>query len=67
MKEHEKKLLAEYVSNAHAYGRKIRFWAASNKKKVWKELLDAEVDWINVDKLKKFKRFYSDYSTLTVK
>ncbi len=58
----ERKKLHQYVMQAHASGRKIRFWAATNKETVWKELLDAGVDWINVDKLKKFRRFYSGQS-----
>lgn len=63
MPDDEKEKLRQYVAQAHAAGRKIRFWAATNKKKVWKQLLDAGVDWVNVDKLKKFRRFYSGYST----
>ena len=55
MKEPEKKRLRNYVKQAHASGRKIRFWAATNRKKVWTELLDAGLDWISVDKLNKFR------------
>ncbi len=58
MPEQERMKLRDYVSRAHASGRKIRFWAAPNKRKVWKELLDAGVDWVNVDKLRKFRIFY---------
>ena len=45
------------VSRAHANGRTIRFWAGTNRPKVWTQLLDLGVDWINVDRLKKFQRF----------
>lgn len=62
MNEFDQKKLRELVSGAHMSGRKIRFWAATNKRKVWKELLDAGVDWISVDKLKKFRKFYLEYS-----
>lgn len=58
----QKKLLQELVKNAHAHGREIRFYAAGNNKKIWRELLDAGVDWINVDDLGKFKSFYKQYS-----
>ena len=61
MPERERKMLDEFVTRAHASGRKIRFWAATSKRKVWKELLDAGVDRVNVDKLKKFRKFYAGY------
>lgn len=57
MPEDEKARLKAYVEQAHASGRKIRFWAATNREKVWNELLLAGVDWVNVDKLSKFKNF----------
>jgi len=62
MPEKEKKMLDDLVENAHRYGREIRFYAAGNSGKVWKELLDAGVDWINVDNLGKFRNFYRRYS-----
>ncbi len=60
MPDHERQKLWELVAHAHAHQRKIRFWGACNHPKVWKELLDAGVDWINVDRLKKFRKFYLD-------
>ena len=45
------------VNQAHAQGRKVRFWAGTNRPKVWNKLLDLGVDWVNVDRLKKFQRF----------
>lgn len=45
------------VKQAHARDRKVRFWAGSNRPKVWDKLLDLGVDWINVDRLKKYKRY----------
>ena len=59
--DHEKQRLQELVTQVHSENRKIRFWASPDKKSVWKELLDAGVDWINVDKLQKFRAFYLDY------
>lgn len=58
MPQDQRDLLHELVDEAHQNNHKIRFWAAPNKKKVWKELLDAGVDWVNVDKLEKFRKWY---------
>lgn len=57
MPEAERLLLRKYVDEAHSTGRKIRFWAATNREKVWKELLHAGVDWINVDNLARYNNF----------
>src|SRR5581483_1069114 len=43
--------LREYVGKAHQKGRLVRFWATPEKEAVWKELLAADVDLINTDKL----------------
>lgn len=53
----EREKLKTLVDKAHADGRKVRFWAGTNKKKVWHELINAGADWINVDRLKRFKKF----------
>jgi len=45
------------IAAAKAEGRKVRFWAASNKPKVWQMLLDEGADLINVDRLKRFRKF----------
>ncbi len=55
--ESEKQKLKDFVQKAHGNDYSVRMWAAGNKKKVWKELVAAGVDWINVDRLKKFRRF----------
>lgn len=44
------------VAQAKAEGRQIRFWAATNKPKVWRLLLDEGVDVINVDRIERFAR-----------
>ena len=46
-----RKKLQELVKQAHAEGRKIRFWATSNNPKVWEELYAAGVDYLNADDL----------------
>ncbi len=55
--ESEKQKLRLFMETAHRNGYTVRMWAAGNKKKVWKELVDAGADWINVDRLKRFRRF----------
>lgn len=57
MPTEEREKLKTFMEKAHGNGYKVRMWAAGNKKKVWKELCDAGVDWINVDRLKKFRKF----------
>lgn len=60
MPEEEKQKLRTFMQNAHNNGYTVRMWAAGNKKKVWKELVDAGVDWINVDRLGKFRGFITE-------
>ncbi|QJW93349.1 phosphatidylinositol-specific phospholipase C/glycerophosphodiester phosphodiesterase family protein [Frigoriglobus tundricola] len=57
MPEGERKALRELVARAHKQGRKVRFWAAPEKVEVWKELLAADVDFLNTDKLKELEAF----------
>ena len=45
------------VARAKAEGRQIRFWAATNRPRVWQVLLDEGVDVINVDRIARFARF----------
>jgi hypothetical protein len=35
----------------------VRFWATPEKPEVWRELLKAEVDLINTDKLAELREF----------
>jgi hypothetical protein len=49
--------LRKAIVTAHAEGRKVRFWAATNRPKVWNLLLDEGADLINVDRLNRFRRF----------
>ena len=60
MPEDEKQKLKAFTQNVHSNGYEVRMWAAGNKKKVWKELVAAGVDWINVDRLKKFRKFMTE-------
>lgn len=58
MPEKEVAVLRKWVEKAHAQNRKIRFWGAGNKTAIWQKLLDENVDWINVDKLEKYREYY---------
>jgi hypothetical protein len=55
-KEEEDKLRL-LIQKAHADGREVRFWAMPNKLKVWQKMREIGVDWLNVDAIKKFKKF----------
>jgi hypothetical protein len=57
MPDDERKKLRDLVAKAHKQGRKVRFWATPERAAVWKELLAAEVDFINTDKLKELETF----------
>lgn len=53
----ERKKLRDFVAKAHKQGRKVRFWATPEKPEVWKELLAADVDFLNTDMLKELEKF----------
>jgi glycerophosphoryl diester phosphodiesterase len=61
MPKAQKTELDALVKIAHDHGRQIRFYALPQNENVWRTLLDAGVDWINVDKLEKFATFYKGY------
>jgi hypothetical protein len=49
--------LEETVAEAHAQGRKIRFWATPDSPAVWRVLHDAGVDLLNADDLEGLRNF----------
>ena len=57
MPEAERVKLRAMVKRTHEQGRKFRFWATAEKEAMWKELLAAEVDYINTDKLGELQTF----------
>lgn len=61
MPQKEWERLVNLVALAHKHRRKIRFWGAPDHPAVWKVLLDAGVDWINVDDLEGFRKFWWEY------
>lgn len=58
MPENELKKMQELIAIAHSKKRKVRFWGCPNSATVWQKLLDEGVDWINVDDLKGYNKFY---------
>ncbi len=61
MPKGQKEKLMELVKVAHDHGRQIRFYALPQNENVWREMMDAGVDWINIDKLERFAEFYKNY------
>ena len=60
--EEEKQKLTDLVRQAHEQHRKVRFWATAEKEAVWTELLSANVDLINTDKLADVSHFLDSMS-----
>lgn len=58
--EDEKQKLIQFVSMAHLQGKKTRLWASPENKKVWQELLNCGVDYINTNQLKELHDFLID-------
>jgi len=54
----ERQKLEATVEQAHASGRRIRFWATPEKVTVWRELRAARVDFIGTDDLPGLQRFF---------
>jgi glycerophosphoryl diester phosphodiesterase len=57
MPEAERATLKDFVTKAHKHGRLVRFWATPEKPEIWRELLAADVDLINTDKLAELRAF----------
>ena len=61
MPEVEREKLHDIVATAHANGQRVRFWATSEipeaREAVWRELVAAEVDYINTDNLAALETF----------
>jgi hypothetical protein len=57
MPEKELAHLRDCVQRAHADGRELRFWAMPDRPIVWQTFSDAGVDWLNIDKIHKYRRW----------
>ncbi|QDU58781.1 phosphatidylinositol-specific phospholipase C/glycerophosphodiester phosphodiesterase family protein [Aeoliella mucimassa] len=53
----ERDKLRRIVAQAHDKQRRVRFWATPETPEMWQQLLDADVDHINTDKLDKLQSF----------
>jgi hypothetical protein len=63
----EKLKLKNIVEQAHAQGRRVRFWATPENPALWQELYDAKVDLINTDKLAELEKFLAGQKPATKK
>ncbi len=61
MPEAERQKLHDIVATAHANGQRVRFWETPEtqgaREAVWRELIAAEVDYINTDHLAELEAF----------
>jgi glycerophosphoryl diester phosphodiesterase len=55
--EEERQRLRDIVTRAHSRGYRVRFWGAPDAESFWKELLAADVDLINTDRLPALRDF----------
>jgi len=49
--------LSDVIDQAHAEGKKVRFWAIPDNPNTWKAMLELGVDFVNTDKLAEFRSF----------
>jgi len=63
----ERLKLKNIVEQAHARGRRVRFWATPEIPALWQELYDAKVDLINTDKLAELEKFLAGQKPATKK
>jgi hypothetical protein len=55
----EREKLKAIVRQAHAAGRRLRFWGAPDRREAWRALSEAGVDWINTDDLAGLAKYLS--------
>ncbi len=53
----ELEALKKWIAEAHEEGKKVRLWATPERKKVWRVLLEAGVDFLNTDQLSELQGF----------
>lgn len=62
--ESDRLRLQQFVSSAHTAGRKVRLWASPENEKVWHELINNHVDFINTDELNHLRLFLLNQSSI---
>jgi hypothetical protein len=55
----EKQKLKAIVSEAHAKGRRVRFWGGPDQPNFWREMIEDGVDLINTDDLAGAEKFFA--------
>jgi hypothetical protein len=55
---HDDDKLAQLVAAAQSQGKELRFWNMPNRSSIWRVFLDAGVHRINIDRYRKFRKFY---------
>ena len=58
--ETDQKKLADVIEQAHARGRRVRFWATPDTPAMWRVLCDGGADMINTDDLPGLEKFLRD-------
>ena len=61
MPSEERRRLHEFVAAAHEKDRVVRFWATPETEAMWRELLAADVDLLNTDRLADLQAFLSQH------
>ena len=60
MPKEEYEKLMECVYSAKRCHQKLRFWGMPQKKIIWRFFIEAGVEWINIDHIKRFTRYVQD-------
>jgi len=56
----EQEKLTTQIRKAHEKGRKVRYWGAPDHEVFWKLMYDANVDFINTDRLQPLRQFLAE-------
>ncbi len=57
LRKEQIKKIRQITEKAHEQARKVRFWATQDQPRLWSQLIDAGTDLINVDQLKRFRKY----------
>jgi hypothetical protein len=55
---HDYEKLVQLVAAAESQGKELRFWNMPNRPAIWRVFVDAGVHRINIDRYRKFRKFY---------
>ena len=54
----ERAQLSKLISDAHNFGKPVRFWGAPDTIDTWQELMNLKADYINTDRVKELNDFF---------